>query len=164
MTNLKLILKNMQEVLKQKKIIIPIIAGVILVVVFIVAGTRPKPQPDEPADEILPKSQIIPTVDASVRVDLTSQNNKEVVLTIEQIPAGTASIEYELSYLASGGLPKGVIGTIPINGEDNIERKITLGTCSSGRCVYDQGVETIKVSLKFDGDYGSRLFEKEFEI
>lgn len=155
----------MQTILKNKKITISV--GIILIiglVVFFINVNKSKLKQVEPQDDILPKSVIIPTVDASVTVTLISKNNKEVVLTVNKIPPGTTNIEYELSYFTNDDLPKGVIGTIPIENENMIERKITLGTCSSGKCVYDQGVEKIKVSLKFIGDYGNRLFEKEFGI
>lgn len=167
---------------KKRVILLGIIIIIGLIILFI-KFSNPKPEQQNPQDEILPKSEIIPTVDASVVVNLTSKNKREVVLKINKIPSGTTSIEYELSYLAkspqsgpqsdsalrgmpnaAGDLPKGVIGTIEVENENTIERKITLGTCSSGKCVYDQGVEKIKVSLKFSGGYGSRLFEKEFEI
>jgi len=141
--------------------------GIIVIIgliVLFVSFNKPKPKQEEPQDDVLPKSEIIPTIDASVEVVLISKSNKEVILTIEKIPSGTTSIEYELSYLAKGDLPKGVIGTIVVENDESIERSITLGTCSSGKCVYDQGVEKIKVSLKFIGNYGSRLFEKEFEL
>lgn len=161
--------------LKNKKVLIFTVTVIAIgLVVLFIQFNKPKPNPENPQDEILPKSEIIPTVDASVVVDLTSKNKREVVLKINKIPSGTTSIEYELSYLAkspqsgmpnaAGNLPKGVIGAIEVENENIIERKITLGTCSSGKCVYDQGVEKIKVSLKFSGGYGSRLFEKEFEI
>lgn len=115
--------------------------------------------------EILPESELIPTVDASVLVSLTAQNRKrEVVLKIKGILNGTQQVEYELSYQTTNDIPKGVIGTIDIENEKEIERKITLGTCSAGKCVYDEGVERIKVYLKFSGDYGSQLFDKEFTI
>lgn len=155
----------MNTIFQNKKIMI--FAGTMFVVILIalfINISKPKPKQQNPQDEILPKSEIIPTVDANVEVMLVSKSNKEVVLTVNNIPSGTTSIEYELSYLAKGDLPKGVIGTIPIETEENIERSITLGTCSSGKCVYDQGVESIKVSLKFVGDYGSRVFEKEFRV
>ena len=157
----------MAVMLKNKKFVIPLAIVISIgLVVFFINFNKPKhkPKQENPQDEILPKSEIIPTVDANVVVDLTSKNNKEVLLNINQISSGTKSIEYELSYLAKGDLPKGVIGTIQIKNENTIERKITLGTCSSGKCVYDQGVKKIKVSLKFIGDYGSRIFEKEFEM
>ncbi|HLD26722.1 MAG TPA: hypothetical protein VJB63_02085 [Patescibacteria group bacterium] len=155
----------MDTLLKNRKMMI--FFGIIVIIgliVLFVSFNKPKPKQEEPQDDVLPKSEIIPTIDASVEVVLISKSNKEVILTIEKIPSGTTSIEYELSYLAKGDLPKGVIGTIVVENDESIERSITLGTCSSGKCVYDQGVEKIKVSLKFIGNYGSRLFEKEFEL
>lgn len=154
----------MNTIFQNKKIIIVFGIMIIVLVILFITLNKPKPKKEEPQEDVLPKSEIIPTVDANVEVMLVSKSNKEVVLTVNKIPSGTTSIEYELSYLAKGDLPKGVIGTIPIETEENIERSITLGTCSSGKCVYDQGVESIKVSLKFVGDYGGRLFEREFEI
>lgn len=155
----------MKDFFKNKKVMISFgITIIIIIILFILSFNKPKSQQEESQEDVLPKSEIIPTVDASVIVDLTSKNNKEVFLSVKNIPAGTADIEYELSYLARGDIPKGVIGTIALEDEKTIERKITLGTCSSGRCVYDQDVKKVKVSLKFNGDYGSRLFEKEFEI
>lgn len=159
---------KINEVFKNKKIVIVFIVLTILIIGIVwakIKSTKQEvPKQEVKKEEILPKSEILPTVDSSVLVDLTSKDKKEAILTIKSIPNGTLTIEYELSYLAKGNLPKGVIGTINIEGENSIERKITLGTCSSGSCVYDEGVTSIKVNLKFEGDYGSRLFEKEFEI
>jgi len=57
-----------------------------------------------------------------------------------------------------------VIGTIALNSESEYLKKITLGTCSSGKCVYHEVVGKIKVSLKFTGSYGEKIFEKEYEL
>lgn len=108
----------------------------------------------------------IPTVDASVKVTLeaTDNANREVILSASSIPAGTTSVDYELAYqTASQGL-QGVIGTIASIEGRGFEKTLTLGTCSSGACVYHQVVGKIKVTLKFNGDYGERLFEKEFSL
>jgi hypothetical protein len=43
-------------------------------------------------------------------------------------------------------------------------RKIVLGTCSSGTCRYHNIVGDVKVFMKFTGDYGSKVFEKEFSL
>ena len=114
--------------------------------------------------EPLPTEIIIPTVDASVKVSLKDAGNgKEVELKIDNVPSGTESIDYELSYnTAQQGL-QGVIGTITDSG-GSYEKKLTLGTCSSGTCVYHQVVGKIKLSLKFNGDFGEKVFEKEYEI
>ncbi len=154
--------------LKNKKMALVLLIVSLLVVggVFLKVTNSKRETVEEEIkkEEVFPKSEILPTVDSSVLVDLISKDKKEAVLTIKNIPNGTSAIEYELSYFAKGDLPKGVLGTINVEGEKEVERRITLGTCSSGSCVYDQGVTSIKVNLKFEGDSGSRLFEKEFEI
>lgn len=145
-----------------------IVGGIILVVLvggFLLLG-RTKSKPSSGTSEnVLPKTEALPTVDSSVIVDLKADKaKKEVTLSVDGIPSGTQTIEYELSYNAEGDIPKGVIGTIPVDGEKSVTRKITLGTCSSGTCVYDKGVTSIKVSLKFQTASGAQLFEKEFAL
>lgn len=160
---------KLEGLLKNKKIVAFGIIVFILIIGFvglqIFAKGSKKQETKNEKENVLPESETIPKVDKSVKVSLeASKGAKEVVLSISGIPDGTEEIEYELSYLARGDLPKGVIGTIKVTGRDSIERKITLGTCSSGTCVYDEGVESVKVSLKFNGDYGSKIFEKDFDL
>lgn len=160
---------NSDEILKNKKLIGVFIVIIISIVGFVGVqisskGGR-KQETETKKENVLPEGAEIPKVPKSVKVDIeTVERGREILLSISGIPEGTEEIEYELSYLASGDLPKGVIGTIKVSGSQSVERQITLGTCSSGRCVYDEGVESISVSLKFNGDYGSKLFEKEFEL
>jgi len=154
-------LKNKKMFIVLSIVSILLIGGVILKVK---SSQQKKTAEEVKKEEVLPKNEVIPTVDSTVLVNLTSKDKKEAVLTIENIPNGTSTIEYELSYLASGNLPKGVMGEIEVENRSKIERKITLGTCSLGSCVYDKGVTSIKVNLKFNGEYGSKLFEKEFGI
>jgi len=143
-------------------------AALVLILVLVVGvstlGSKNKTTTDT-TENVLPEGDVVPTVDSSVIVNLESSNdNKEVILTVKNSPKGTQSIEYEMSYNAKGNVPKGVIGTIDLEENNDVERKITLGTCSSGTCIYDQGVEKVKVSLKFNGDYGAKSFEKEFDL
>lgn len=157
------------NLIKNKKLLIILLSLTILLIGGVVLRfkgikKREKKEGNLKRETVLPREEVLPTVDSTVSVNLTSKDGKEVVLTVENIPLGTETLDYELSYLTSGNLPKGVVGTIEVAGKDKIERKITLGTCSSGTCVYDQGVKKIKVDLKFNGDYGGKLFEKEFEI
>lgn len=107
---------------------------------------------------------VIPTVDSSVKVELTSTTGKEVVLKITGIPTGTNSIDYELSYQTAQQGLQGVIGTIQLDNESEYDKKLTLGTCSSGACVYHQVVGKIKLTLKFNTENGEKIFEKEFEL
>lgn len=107
----------------------------------------------------------IPTVDASTTVTLTAlTGNKEIVLKSTSLPKGTTSVDYELSYDTKGQGKQGVIGTISNISGNTIEKQMTLGTCSSGRCVYHEVVGAIQVTLKFTGDYGEKVFSKEFSL
>lgn len=108
----------------------------------------------------------LPPADPNIKVDLKPINDgKVVILSISNIPSETVSVEYELTYLNDKGLPKGVLGTIRLTeGNQSIEREITLGTCSSGRCVYDENVEKVTVTLKFNTTSGASRFQKEFPL
>jgi hypothetical protein len=116
--------------------------------------------------EIIPTEESIPPVDSSVKVELSALNqNREVNLKIEGIPDGTESIDYELSYQTQKQDLQGIIGTLTLSeNEETYEKKLTLGTCSSGTCVYHQVVGGIKLTLKFVGSYGEKIFEKEYEL
>lgn len=115
-------------------------------------------------EDTSPTDQIIPTIDNSVDVSLTSQTgNKEVLLEVSNMPKNTQSVDYELSYQTAQQGLQGVIGTVTNEG-DSFEKKLTLGTCSSGTCVYHQVVGKIKLTLKFTGEYGEKIFEKEYEL
>lgn len=112
------------------------------------------------------EEEIAPTVDSSVKVTMKSKNNKRAVdLTIDGIPSSTESIEYEISYQSKQRGLQGIIGMIQVK-EDEKSRTISreFGTCSSGTCIYDEVVGNIKLGLVFDGAYGKRSFDKEYEL
>lgn len=141
----------------------------IIIIVVVVAGfifiQSSKPNKLSKQTQKNEEPVAMPTVDSSVNVELVSTDpGKEVLLKIQNILSNTNTIEYELSYLTAKQGLQGVIGTITILKEKNYEKKLTLGTCSSGTCVYHQVVGKIKVTLKFNGDYGEKLFEKEYEL
>jgi len=140
---------------------------IVLVVILVITGLvflRKQPQNDQV--EILPDSAAIPTVDSSVTVTLKPlSSNKEISLEVSNIPATTESVDYELSYQTAAQGLQGVIGSVSLDkGKSSFEKKLTLGTCSSGTCVYHQVVGKIKLTLKFTGNYGEKLFEKEFTL
>ncbi|MBI2641817.1 hypothetical protein HYW87_04480 [Candidatus Roizmanbacteria bacterium] len=138
---------------------------VILSVVVYTRFNRSTPK-TESETEVLPTEDVIPTVDSSVEVNLVSSSvGREVVLQLRKIPRGTESIDYELSYQTKQQGLQGVIGTITLDeGEDEYDKRLTLGTCSSGTCVYHQVEGSIRLSLKFTGDYGEKIFEEEYDI
>src|SRR3989344_1884687 len=148
---------------KQQMMIGGVALVLLLIVGFFVLRGRGG-QKDEAEETVV--EDLIPTVDASVKValDAADASNREVILTASNIPAGTSSVDYELAYQTAAQGLQGVIGTITSIKSRGFEKTLTLGTCSSGACVYHQVVGKIKVTLKFNGDYGEKLFEKEFAL
>ncbi len=125
-------------------------------------------------EEALEETEIIPTVDSSVKVDLeVLPGKREVILTVKNPPPGTNTIEYELTYDAEGQGPQGAIGQCSKKKTDPEAcdfrqlasgKKITLGTCSSGTCVYHKVLGSIHLSLIFSGEYGEKIFEKDYDL
>ena len=115
-------------------------------------------------EQVIPTDVVIPTIDSSVKISLTPlTGRKEVLLSIKNMPKNTNSLEYILSYETIEGGLQGVNSTAEITGSD-FEKKITLGTCSSGTCVYHNIKGKIKVELVFKGNNGDKYFTKEYAL
>ncbi len=157
----------MQKILSNKKIVI---ASIVIILVLISGGiylvNRQNAKTQSQTDSSIQNDTAIPTVDPSVKVSLEAlPGKKEVRLSVENMPKGTKTLEYELSYEARNQGPQGVITQpIDVSGQTSYEKTITLGTCSSGTCVYHDVISNISLSLKFTGSYGQRIFEKEFPL
>ena len=96
-------------------------------------------------------------------VSLTPRaDGKEFTLDITRIK-NTQTIEYELVY-DSQGLSRGVIGSVDLKGEDKVQRKLLLGSCSKNVCKYDEGVEQGTLTLRFRGSDGTRKFTVDFHL
>ncbi len=158
---------------KQKKIVIALAVVVILILIGLFIRQRQsaqncfggdcRPTPSQSSENN--EDQLIPTVDKNVKINLTkATSGKDVILSIGEIPQGTETIDYELSYETVKQGLQGVIGTIKTEGKPSYEKQLTLGTCSSGTCVYHEVNGPIKLSLKFNGKYGGKIFEKDFSL
>ncbi len=156
----------MQEMFQKNKLVIFGIIALLLIggiAAFAMNGNKNQaPQEEITAEE--EEEAPIPTVDASVKVEVTPVNNgREVEIAISNAPEGTEDIDVELSYETEDKGLQGAIGTITV--EDRAgSKKITLGTCSSGTCVYHTVSSDVKVYLKFNGEYGEQIYENNFSI
>ena len=141
-----------------------IIGGVILVILIFVGFILLPGKPKVNNEKTTPVDGVIPTIDSSVKISLTAlTGKKEVLLSIKNIPINTTGLEYILSYETVEGGLQGVNSTAKITGRD-FEKKITLGTCSSGTCVYHNIKDKIKVELIFKGNNEDKYFTKEYSI
>jgi len=148
-----------------KKIII--VVAIVIILIGVAIAIRPRYSDKNKVEEIIPTpSVVLPTISDNIKVDLTANAaNTAVTLKINGIPSGIESIEYELTYLTEGSLPRGVLGKIPMAGETEVVRDdVVLGTCSSGKCVYDKGVTSIDLTLKFNSPTGASVFKKTYPL
>ena len=144
------------------------ILGGIFLLLFILSGywlfIGRKTSINKNNEQTAPLDGVIPTIDSSVKISLTAlTEKKEVLLSIKNMSLNTIGLEYILSYETVEGGLQGVNSTAEIT-ERFFEKKITLGTCSSGTCVYHNIKDKIKVELVFKGNYGERYFTKEYKL
>jgi len=143
-------------------IVLVILVLIVLVVVIInknkaknFSSFKPTPTPGQMAKELSPDQ--LPSVWLIPRAD-----KHEVTLEVKEIKNAN-SIEYELTYL-SKGLSRGVVGTINLNGETSITRKILLGTCSRNVCKYDEGITEGMLTLRLRGPEGVIKITAPFDL
>ena len=100
-------------------------------------------------------------------VSLTpSSDGHWLKLVIEKIVISADSLDYELLYKLPDGRTQGVPGTIKLDGQKEIERDLLLGSESSGKFRYDEGVENGTLSLRFRDEKGKLIakFSTEFRL
>src|SRR5690349_20702102 len=152
---------NMKDLMKNKWAMGGIVAVIVVVVVAGVVFMQNKNSTKSPTTEQSTEEQGIEMKPEDIGLELIpNANNTEVTMKISDT-SKFDSFEYEMNYDAvvdGETVPRGAIGSGDVNpGETSIERKITIGTCSSGTCKYDKGVTkvsfVIKLNLK-DGKAG----------
>lgn len=98
-------------------------------------------------------------------VSLTPRaDGHEFHLSVSGIPNSADSLEYELVYKVASGVTQGVPGTVKLSGKTSIERDLLLGTCSSGKCRYDEGVEKGMFTVRLRDDDGKLISKLETEF
>lgn len=150
---------------RNQLIIAAVVIAVLLIGGIFFLSTRSSSKTDTSNESEL---ETIPTVDASVKVNLERTKPYAVKLTVKGLPAGTKEIYYELSYETKEQGLQGTFTTEPLKvkpGQSSFEKDIELRTCSAGgACTNHDVVGAVSVQIKFSGDYGERLFEGEFKI
>lgn len=98
-------------------------------------------------------------------VSLTPRaDGHEFHLAVSNIPRVADSLEYELVYKVASGVTQGVPGTVKLSGKTSIERDLLLGTCSSGKCRYDEGVEKGTFTVRLRDEDGKLITKLETEF
>lgn len=112
---------------------------------------------DEPTQE-----ETVPEIALEKRpvVSLTpSADGHWLKLEIKKILIEAATLDYELTYQVPDGRTQGVPGTVKLNTKDDITKDLLLGSESSGKFRYDEGVKEGLLVLKFRNS-GGKLVAK----
>jgi len=97
-------------------------------------------------------SNLFPTLTLNLSTD-----KKTVSFTVKNI-SQYVKLSYKLTY-DTQSMPQGLEGQVTLHGENEFNRDITLGICSSGGiCVYHSGVNNIKLEVKLDYPDGNSTF------
>lgn len=141
--------------MQNKNVYIPLGVVIFLIVAgggyFLFFSNTSKAPEQVSQEEDQQEEVVVPTISPDdLGLTFQARNDKRAVkFTIAEIK-GIQAVDYEISYLAKGDIPRGAIGHIEVKpGDKRIETNyIDLGTCSSGRCKYDEGVREVKLILK----------------
>lgn len=137
-----------------------IVVGVGAFVLFFNKKAVPAPIVQTPAEDVI--AVVRPE---EIGLSLTaSADSKKIIFEIANTK-DISNIDYELSYMSKGDIPRGAIGNISIKqAGQSVKQEIPLGTCSDV-CHYDQEVSDIRLILKVVKTDGSTSqTEKTLEL
>ncbi len=121
---------------------------------FFANTTSPKPVETEPV--IASEEEVLTLNPEDIGLEFTARADEKAVTFVLTKISEIDSVEYEIMYLAKGDIPRGAIGNVsPKPGASEIRSgTIDLGTCSSGKCKYDEGVKSVDLILKITKNNG----------
>lgn len=144
---------------------LPLIVGVLVVlsvvIVLVIRGIKSSKVSDRDEESNVP----VLTEDQWPAISLTPTDKSDVPgslghwlsFRVEKINVeGASSMDYLLVYNTSDGGQQGVPGTIQLAG-DNVEKRLLLGSESSGKFRYDAGVETGTITITFRSKDGKMI-------
>jgi len=132
---------------------LPFILLVLGIVVVVVVLVFLKGKKDIPPEE----TETVPEVAFDLRpvASLTpSEDGHWLKLKIQKIQIEAATVDYELLYRLPDGRTQGVPGTVNLEGKTELERDLLLGSESSGKFRYDEGVKEGSLTLRFRNEKG----------
>lgn len=152
----------MNKIKKFLPIILFVIGLLVLVLVFVFVK-KDKTSEIEETDVVTE----IAISDRPVASLTPTSDGHYLTLKIEKlILPKVASLDYELLYSLPDGRTQGVPGTVALDGLTAIERKLLLGSESSGKFRYDEGVEEGSLTVRLRDSKGKLLakFSTKFHL
>lgn len=117
---------------------------------YLFAGKSSKPADTAPSVQ----EEVVQTVTpGELGLETTLRDDKKAIKFVINKAKDISSVEYQISYakeINGEQVPEGLIGQVDIKSTDEqigINYR-EFGTCSSGKCRYDQVVSPVKLTLK----------------
>jgi len=154
--------------LKQNKsrlggIVLIIIAGVLFGGFYFLNSQKPQ----ESGTPSLFDEEVETISTEEIGLEVTVRADGRAIMFEITKPEGIAHVEYQITYLKEldgEEVSEGIFGEMNI-AEDGITKTDMreFGTCSSGRCRYDEGVRDVKIILKITKDDG-KIYSAEKSV
>ena len=149
--------------MNNKKLLIFGAIGLVILIgaAFLILSGSKKAEPEVAQAPLEEQVTVIKPEDIGLTLTMSADGRK-IIFTIANAQ-GISGVDYELSYISKGDIPRGAIGRTDIKG-DSIKQEIPLGTCSDV-CHYDEDVSDIKLILKVAKTDGTTSqVEKSLEL
>lgn len=131
--------------------LILLFVGIVLFVgVYFLVIKKPSGKPQEQKETLVE----LPLIQRPIASLTPSVDGHWLKLKVEKILASDASMDYELLYELPDGRTQGVPGVIKLSGQETIERDLLLGSESSGKFRYDEGVKEGTLTVRFRNEAG----------
>lgn len=145
------------------KYLIPVLIVLIVIGVFIFKN--PKKATQTPAGTARQVEQInqISIKDRPFVTLIPRADGKEVTLSLDQVK-NASKVEYELEY-QTDSLIQGVFGNIDFTKETPpVSKNLLFGSCSKGKCRYDEGIVGGSLTLRFEGGSQPYALKADFNL
>ena len=130
-------------------IIILLLGALVLVGAFFFLRSRNSDSGD--GEESVP---VVAFADRPVTTLTPSEDGHWLKLKVEKIKIKAKTLDYELLYELPSGNTQGVPGTVDLGSTKSLERDLLLGSESSGKFRYDEGVKAGTLTLRFRNEKG----------
>lgn len=131
----------------------------VFVIVLLVVKNNKKDTPEEEETTITLSLNERPVVSLTPSAD-----GHWLKLSVSKILSSAFSMDYELLYQLPDGRTQGVPGSIKLTGQEKIERDLLLGSESSGKFRYDEGVEEGTLTIRFRNEAGKLITKLSTEF
>jgi len=147
--------------------VILLLFGIIVAagVFFLMKGKNTKTQDTQDVDVEDAVTEV--PLDRRPIVSLTPTSDGHYLkLEIKKIVVDAVTLDYELTYKVPDGRTQGVPGTVKLTTKDDILKELLLGSESSGKFRYDEGVEVGQLVLRFRDANGKLVakFSTDFNL